>query len=214
VTDKDRESVTELHDFAQTLGQAGHHPEALAMAQEALARGTRFYARDEPSYANLLLTVANEHYELRQLEEAKSEAAEAVEILRGSPAAKQRELAVALSILGRICRALGDYETAEQLLLQSVEIHRTASGEGSADFGGSLNSLGLFYRDTGRYQEAEPVFLQVLDIAEGFDPPENPHVAVALENLGLLYKSMGRDTESELVRARARAIRTSWGMRQ
>lgn len=213
MTDKDRESVTELHNLAQTLGQTGHHPEALAMALEALALGARCYARDEPSYAKLLLTVANEHYELRQLEEAKSEATQAAEILRSSPAAKQRELAVALSILGRINRALGDYETAAQLLRQSVEIHRTVSGEGSVDYGGSLNSLGLFYRDTGKYQEAEQVFLQVLGIAEGFDPPENPHVAVALENLGLVYKSMRRYPESELVQARARAIRISWGMR-
>jgi tetratricopeptide (TPR) repeat protein len=213
VTDKDRENLIELHNWAQTLGQTGHHTEALAMAQEALALGARCYARDDPSYAKLLLTVANEHYELRQLEEANSEATHVVEILRSSPAAKQRELAVALSILGRIHTALGDYEMAERLLRQSVEIHRTVSGEGSVDFGGSLNSLGLFYRDTGKYQEAEQVFLQVLDIAEGFNPPENPHVAIALENLGLVYQSMGRDTESELVRARARAIRTSWGMR-
>jgi tetratricopeptide (TPR) repeat protein len=214
VTDEDRESVTELHKWAQTLGQSGHHQEALALAEQVLALGAQCFAKDGPSYANLLLTVANEHYELRQLDEAKREATQAAEILRSSPAAKQRELAVALSVLGRIHRALGDYQTAEQLLRQSVEIHRAVSGERSRDFGGSLNSLGLFYRDNRKYEEAERAFLQVLDIAEGFDPPENPHVAVALENLGLLYKSMGRDTESELVRARARAIRASWGMRR
>jgi len=214
VTDTDRENIVELHNWAQTLGQTGHHQEALAMAQDALALGARCYAKDEPGYANLLLTVANEHYALGQIQKAKGEATQAAEILRSSPAAKQRELAVALSILGRIHRSLGDYPTAEQLLRQSVEIHRAVSGENSVDFGGSLNSLGLFYRDNGKYQEAEQVFLQVLNIAEGFDPPENPHVAIALENLGLVYKSMARNTESELVLARARAIRTSWGMRR
>jgi tetratricopeptide (TPR) repeat protein len=208
--DDDRRHAVELHQYAQALGTTGHHREALVVAEEALALGARCFAKDEPGYAAFLLMVANEHYELRRLDEARTEAAQAVEILRGSPKSEQRELAVALSILGRIYRRLGDLQTAEGLLRQSVEIHRTVSGEDSADFGGSLNSLGLFYRDTGKYQEAEQIFLQVLDIAERIEPPENQYAAVALDNLGLVYNSMGRYTDSEFVLARARAMRASW----
>jgi tetratricopeptide (TPR) repeat protein len=210
MSDDDRSQAIELHQLAQTLGTTGHHREALELAQEALAYGTRCFAQDEPGYAALLLTVANEHFELGQLDEARTEATQVVETLRNSPKSEQRVLAVALSILGRIYRALGDYQAAERLLRQSVEIHRTVSGEDSADFGGSLNSLGLFYRDTGKFQEAEQIFLQVLEIAERIEPPDNPYAAVALENLGLVYKSMGRYTESEFVRARARAMRANW----
>src|SRR5580700_9674794 len=83
--DDDRRHAVELHQYAQALGTTGHHREALVVAEEALALGARCFAKDEPGYAAFLLMVANEHYELRRLDEARTEAAQAVEILRGSP---------------------------------------------------------------------------------------------------------------------------------
>jgi CHAT domain-containing protein/tetratricopeptide (TPR) repeat protein len=107
------------------------------------------------------------------------------------------EIAMAVSMLGTLLHAAGDYERAESLLRESLATRRRVLGEEHPRVAFDLNELGLVLRDAGKYPEARPLLEEALALAEKLHGRLHLDVASALGNLGMLCQDLSEFTSAE-----------------
>lgn len=99
------------------------------------------------------------------------------------------ETQLALSHLGNLRRATGEYAQAEALLTRCLSIRQRLYGEQSEWIAASYNDLGLVYGMTDRDKALE-YYERALRIYERLHPHTHPKIAIALTNIGFSYSAI------------------------
>jgi len=113
---------------------------------------------------------------------------------------------IALSGLGGLYRAQGQYAKAEPLYERALAIWEKALGPEHPDVATALNNLAGLYGAQGQYAKAEPLYGRALAIWEKALGPEHPNMAASLNNLAGLYHAQGQYAKAEPLYGRALAI--------
>jgi CHAT domain-containing protein/tetratricopeptide (TPR) repeat protein len=142
-----------------------------------------------PSKATRLHEQVGELFAKGQYDAALPRAVEALDRSKTAPINRERHMAVALSNLGQLCLAKGQYG-------QVAEIYHMALGYMDTPDGQALihDNFGHLYRVTGHYTDAEQHLNKALslktDNASGKQNPES--VAITLTHLALVYLDQGK----------------------
>ncbi|MDN3289454.1 tetratricopeptide repeat protein [Streptomyces thermocarboxydus] len=204
--------ATSLHNYGLRLAAAGRHPEALAVAEEAVDIFRRL-AADKPAVheTNLARSLINLGFWLGSLgrrAEALMAVEEAVEIYRRLPAgnltACEPDLASSLSNLSVELAATGRHPEALDAEQQAVEIRRRLAADNPAayepDLARSLNNLGNRLTETERHSEALIAAEEAVEIRRrlaAVNPAAyEPDLASSLSNLGIRLAVAGRHSEA------------------
>ncbi len=110
-------------------------------------------------------------------------------------------------VLGRLYRALGEYEEAERFLRAALEQRRALYGEQSVEVAQSMHDLGQLLRLWGGeaggdgegnvYGEAEALFRSALALRKALLGEEHVDVAETLNNLAVVLREQGKYAEAE-----------------
>ncbi|MBE0656046.1 MAG: tetratricopeptide repeat protein, partial [Bryobacteraceae bacterium] len=92
--------------------------------------------------------------------------------------------------LGEICRKLGQFDRADQLLSQAMARRKSMPG-GEQAMARILVAQGLLRVEQARLEEAERLVREGLDLAERSLPPGHPEIATALDGLGRVLEEKG-----------------------
>ena len=117
------------------------------------------------------------------------------------------DIALSLTSLAGIYRAVGKYALAEQLFQQALALREQALGVSDRKVAESLNNLAMLYHDQGKYAQAEPLCERALAIFEKTPGPEHLDTAACVNNLGFLYWTQGKYEQAEPLYQRSLVIR-------
>lgn len=99
------------------------------------------------------------------------------------------EAVQALSYLGNLRRATGEYAKAEELLTRSLNLREQMFDNQSEWIAASYNDLGLVYGQTDP-DKALDYYERALRIYEKLHPHTHPKIAIALTNIGFAYSAI------------------------
>jgi eukaryotic-like serine/threonine-protein kinase len=102
-----------------------------------------------------------------------------------------------LTVLGRVNRRLGAFDTAQSLLEQALVVGRRAYGNEHVRLAQTLNDLGVLLTDKGDYAGAARNLEQAVTMRRALLGPDHPDVAVTLVELGRVYQDQGFNARAE-----------------
>ena len=111
------------------------------------------------------------------------------------------------TIMGRIYRRLGMYDTAQHLLQRALASGRAALGPEHVRVAQTLNDLGGLAAEKGDYQTAVASLESALRIRRTIHGPEHTEVANTLAELGRVYQDHGFNGRAEALHREAWAVR-------
>lgn len=171
--------VTVLTRKAEALIRLSHYEEAERLLDSlALAGNAADRTAIDVAYGSLFL-----HQGLYDQAETRLESA------LNALDADSFEVQLALSHLGNLRRATGEYTQAEALLTRCLAIRQRLYGDQSEWIAASYNDLGLVYGMTDRDKALE-YYERALRIYERLHPHTHPKIAIALTNIGFSYSAI------------------------
>ncbi|MBL8214619.1 MAG: serine/threonine protein kinase [Bryobacterales bacterium] len=187
-----QERAARLHRWGQVLHDQGKYDEAAARLREALQ------IRQEvggPAAAQSSTFLALTLYRKGDFKQAAPLFQAALDALRKQPGATV-DLADALSGMGLLRYATGDYKGAEAPLREALTLQKQVYGSEHRQIADTLSNLAAVLSRQGRDAESEPLARESIDILRKVRP-RHPKLATALNNLGLMLASKGREAEAE-----------------
>ncbi len=135
-------------------------------------------------------------------------------LLDGGVAKVQQELtdqpeaqAEILTVLGRIYRRYGVYDTAQLLLEQALASGERVFGPEDLRLAQTLTELGALHTEKGDYATAEQSLERALEMRRHLLGSDHPDNAVTMVELGRVYQDRGFNQRSEPLQREALAIR-------
>jgi len=122
-------------------------------------------------------------------EQADARFESALSLLELSGQQDSFEASKALSYLGNLRRATGEYTQAEELLTHSLRIRERTFGNQSEWMAASYNDLGLVFSQTDA-EKALGYYERALQIYETLHQASHPKIAIALTNIGFAYAAI------------------------
>jgi serine/threonine protein kinase/tetratricopeptide (TPR) repeat protein len=113
--------------------------------------------------------------------------------LEGQPVVK----AAIMATIGDVCRSLGQYEQADQLLHAAYALRQRELSPDDLELADSAQALGWYYHEKGDYERGQQYYEQALTIREKHLPRSDPHVLATLFNLAWLLTQRGDFSEAE-----------------
>jgi tetratricopeptide (TPR) repeat protein/tRNA A-37 threonylcarbamoyl transferase component Bud32 len=211
-TRREAETAQQVSDFLVSLFEVSDPSEARGntiTAREILDRGAQKIETgltDQPRVqARLLTTMGSVFRALGLYRDASRYYTEALQARLAILPPHDVRVLTSMVHLAEVESRLGDYATAESLLIQVRERGN------SADAGDSLlatveSDLAVILYRQGRYAAAAESFRRVVEARERMFGPEDLHVASALRNLGGVSVTLGNYEEGERQLRRALAI--------
>ena len=165
-------------------------------------------ARSGPvKLASALAVLATSHQELGDLDNAEKVRRRSVEVLH-RVSGDSSEWIAALVALGDLCRFLGKYDEAEDVLCRALDGSRPDQLiQGTPARALALNALGILYKDTGRYALAADAYAESLALITASNGAEHPNVASSLHNLAGLALAQGDPVRAAPLASRAVQLR-------
>jgi tetratricopeptide (TPR) repeat protein len=198
-------------DTLQLL-QASKQPDAIAVAESALAAAERQFGPDHPNVARSLTNLGKQYQYHGKYDQAEPLYQRALAI-KENLAIKEMvsrpdhaDIAVNLDGLATLYRIRHRYADAETLLKRSLAVREQAFGPDGLNVCPSLESLAVLYQSEGRHGDAEPYLRRVLAIREKALGPDHPQVGQSLHQLARLYRMQGRLPEARTSYDRAVAL--------
>ncbi len=102
------------------------------------------------------------------------------------------QYAYCLSNLSDAYVSMGQYDSAEKLILESIDITIKKQGKLSLDYSKSLSSLANLYFKMGYYIKVEMLFNEASSVIEKTMGTENFEYAYSLNNLANIYYALGQ----------------------
>ena len=124
-----------------------------------------------------------------QYEQADARFDSALKLLESSGQQDSFEASQALSHLGNLRRATGEYTQAEELLTRSLMIRERMFGKQSEWIAASYNDLGLVFSQTDS-EKALEYYARALHIYQTLHQSSHPKIAIALTNIGFAYAAI------------------------
>ena len=177
-------------------------------ARFVLAEAMEIYSQDPDRFSTEISEVqyflSGAAYLSGDLNEAATNAEEALEIEREATSSNNSERLLVLNTLPGIYQAQGRYGEAEQLLKEQIEILRQQSEP--LDLATAMDSLAHLYHIQERYGEAESAYKEALGIRRELST-SGTATPNSLNGLALLYQAQGRYEEAEDFYIEALSIR-------
>ncbi|HLA26546.1 MAG TPA: tetratricopeptide repeat protein [Syntrophales bacterium] len=196
-----------LNQQAFELKKQGSYPEAIKIAEKALAIYEKALGPDHLYTAIVLHNMATLYISLGAYDKAEPLYQRSLAIREKALGPDHPDTASSLNNLATFYLNLGAYEKAEPLYQRSLAISEKALGSEHPDTASSLQGLATLYVNLGAYDKAEPLLRRSLAIKERALGPDHPHTATSLNNLASLYYSMGVYDKAEPLYQRSLAIR-------
>ena len=105
--------------------------------------------------------------------------------------AQHRFFAASLNNLALFHQSLGDFASAEPLLVQARDISKHVFGASHPSYATSLSNLAELYRLKGDFATAETIFVRARDLRKRILGPDHPDYAANIYILGVVYFTLG-----------------------
>jgi CHAT domain-containing protein len=204
------------------LAQEGKSPEALGLAEKALAARRQILGDNHRLTAESINNLAFLHQARGEYGKAEALYARALKMRealfprtrypQGHP-----DLAQSINNLAMLHKAQGEYGKAEPLYVRALKMNealypRSRYPEGHPDLARSINNLAALHSAQGEYGKAEPLYARALKMREALFPPArfphgHPALAAGLNNLAGLHQDRGEHSKAEPLFARALKMR-------
>jgi CHAT domain-containing protein/Tfp pilus assembly protein PilF len=203
------QATREIDDLSQQVGElyrAGKYPEAIRVADRALALSEKNLGPNHPETLNALSNLGGMYQEQGDYAKAEPLYLRALAIREKAFGPGDSNVAISFNNLAVLYRSKGDYEKAEPLYLSALAIFERVFGPDNPNFASSLNNLAIFYESQERYAQAESLYQRALTIREKALGPEHPDTGHSLMNLGRFYTLLRAYGKADPLLQRAVAI--------
>jgi CHAT domain-containing protein len=225
LTSKQRQRLRQAEQWNARVGrlwQEGKSPEALSLAEKALA------ARRDILGENHRLTALSLN-NLAVMHEAQGSYGKAEPLFTRALKMNERlyprsrypqghpDLALTLNNLAELHRDQGEHGKAEPLFTRALKMNEALFPparypQGHPDLARSLNNLAMLHQEQGEYSKAEPLLVRALKMYEALFPqaryPQgHPDLARSINNLAGLHQRQGKYGKAEPLLARALKMR-------
>jgi CHAT domain-containing protein/tetratricopeptide (TPR) repeat protein len=181
-------------------------PEALEMAQRAVALKESLLGADHPELAISLMHQGNLLGRRGDRKEALPVYDRSVAILLAAGPEYDVKRATLLSSQGVVFRRLGQNKKALELYAQAQAIQERVLGPDHPDLAATLNNQGVVYSERGDYSLAEKAHRRALAIREKSLGSDHEWVGESCNNLASVLGYLGKYTEALEFQERAVAI--------
>lgn len=206
------------HLVGRVFRQLGQYDEAGRHLESALRLRQAYTGPRDPSVAETTLELGFLAKQLERFDEAETLMRQALGILgsvegpgdrgRSSSASRRLEITEALTFLGDLLVARGDFDEAEELFRRSLAIRRRYA-ERSASVAENLNNLGHLAYRRGRLPEAQRYVLEALEMRRALPSVREIDLAQSYTMLALVYSGQRRHEEALELHSKALSIRRS-----
>ena len=172
----------------------GQRAEALVRDAIQVLRAT--HGPSHPEVARATMALSEILGELGRYGEALAAAAEARAALESAVPAQVRDQVAAIVQEAGHHESMGDYGTAETLLLEAREIQRGLFGGDHPDVASTLRALGMVYESQGRLDEGIAAVEEAIRMDVAIMGEEHPNVDDARFTLASLQKESGHLPEA------------------
>jgi serine/threonine protein kinase len=182
-----------LNDLANTAGDAGDRPRALAYQEEALAIRRSRLPPNHPDLAIGLGNTAEALMYVGRLDQARRLAEEAVALSEKVNGPEHGVTGFFLQTLSEIQRRDGDLRAAERGTVRALPLCEKYFGPSSTHVAEVLLTRAQVERDLGRLADSEATFRKLFNILEDTSREGGPaRLAAALREYVVLLKKLGR----------------------
>jgi CHAT domain-containing protein len=174
------------NDLAIVCRDTARFPEALAMAQEAVAIRSRVLGKTDKLLAESLNTLGTVYSYQGQYEQAASKFEEALAIHEShlDPANPDPEYGTLCINMGGNYQRMGKYSRAESLFQKGLAVLAKVPGKDSPSYAISLIGLAYLQTDMGNYSAAEKVYNEADALLKVQIGEQHPMYATFLNNRG------------------------------
>jgi tetratricopeptide (TPR) repeat protein len=194
--------AVELQEQAWNLQGQGKLDEAATAVRDALLILEESGEANSPDAANLLNDLAEIESERQNFQEALAlaERAHSIQDQLGDSFAGEDLAQIrtrTMSLIGEICRTLGDFVRAEVSLKEALRIVTTEFGEASEQVAEARNNLAFLYKACGRFDEGLRLYQQALDSVIKVNGEDCLASSVIYHNIGGILHSKRDFTAAE-----------------
>ncbi len=198
--------ITALNNLALVNWQQGSYPDALPLAQEALALCHRHLGGNDAetaTSANMLAMVLAKGDDTAAAEKLYRRAIEIARRVRGQT---HPALATYLNNLASLKSAQGETQQAERLFKEALAIDEQALGREHPKVAVALHNLAVLYSQSRRFAEAEPLYKRCLAIRRRYLNENHPDLEALLRSYALFLGQAGRGSEAASLEEQAEAM--------
>ena len=138
-----------------------------------------------------------EHYNLYQMNDARTSAEEALRLYRESVSEPHKNETAILRQLTLICYETADYESGLEYAKKEVEMLQQLGLDSDMNYANALNNLGLIRSARSEYEAAKPLLKKAYDIALQYNTSESEEIAVLRGNYGIVLFQLKDDETAE-----------------
>ncbi|MGH7630564.1 MAG: tetratricopeptide repeat protein [Gemmatimonadales bacterium] len=198
---------TDLNNLSVTLWSRGKYPEALSLAEEALALRRELHGEEHTEVAISLHNLGTALMASGEYQRAEERYREALAIRKKLLGAEHPHVALTLNQLGLLLQTRGRLEESGQAHREALAIRREAFGDDHPEVAASLNNLGIVLYSRGDRAGAVDHFERALTIWRRELGETHPKVLTTLNNLGATRRDQGDLEGAEPVLREALALR-------
>ena len=177
--------------LASALMIRGDSKEALELVRTALQDLRDTYGPSHVEVGSAGMVLSTTLRELGQFDDALASAVEARESFESASPPLVRERVAALALEAGHHEFLGDYKTAETLLLEVLAVQRDLFQGAHPELATTLQTLGVVYESQGRLEEGIAKVREAIDMFTEVLGEDHPSVDDAKYTLGSLLKEAG-----------------------
>lgn len=186
----------DLLQLATNLRETGKAPEALPLAEAAIAAATSQTPVDEAVIARALYIRALANYSMQQRDLSDQLFGELLELLRANPQIDPGLYEDTRLMVSRRLGTKGDFVAAEAMVKSVIDDIRADAPLREADLISALDALGSLYDKMKRHDEQVAVYRELLPMALRKLGPDHFHVGIAHHNLAQALEATGVHPES------------------
>jgi serine/threonine protein kinase len=176
-------------------------------AQEGIAQQERNNARDVAQFLEQTLSSPHPEHMGKDTKVRQLMALAARDLAAGKFKNRPEVDARLRLVVGDTFRSLGDYDSAEPLLLEALRIYRQIRPKEHHDVGNALGIMGQLRFQQTRFSEAELLLREAADTLRISSGESDPSTIAAMVNLGGALMFLGKRSDAEAVIGRAVEIR-------
>jgi len=186
-----------LHTLGGLHQELGRLERADSLLQVALDRRRALHGPDHPDVARTEVAIGDLRLDQARLEEAERWVRRGLEGLETRLPADHAFVTEAMTVLGRVLQARGEYDPSITVLEKAVRLRERKSGGNDPELAASLRELGNTHFYAGHFPEADSIFRRVLALDRQLHGDRHPLVASDLVNVGAVLHEWGRYEEAE-----------------